>query len=125
MSKIKDKIAGIKEKAETKKVERAAKKEAGKSFREHQQAEENRLIKILEQTNPASKEYAAIAEQLAKLSLVHANDRVSADNVLGAITSLGGLTTGIAYNERHNLPREAANFIRKPGKEPRRIKTEG
>lgn len=125
MSKIKDKIADMKQEAEVKKIERQAKKEAGKSFRASQKELEITFQNKLKTVEPGSKEAGVIIEQLSRLSSIHANDRVSADNLCGAITSLGGLTTGIAYNERHNLPRAAEGFIRKPGKEARRIKTEG
>lgn len=119
MSKIKDKITDIKAEAETRKFERKAKHEANKKFRERQKREEDRLLKILEGTSPASKEYAAINEQLIKLSNIHSNDRVSADNICAAVTSIGGLGGAVAYDQRHNIPKAAGAFVRKPAREPR------
>lgn len=122
MSKIGGKITGIKAKAATKKEELKARHEANLKFRARQKMEEDRLLKILEKTNPASKEYAAINDQLYKLSNIHANERVSADNVCGALTSLTGLGGAVAYDQKNNLPKAASAFVRRPGKEPR-VKT--
>lgn len=122
MSKIGEKFGAIKAKAETKKEDLKEKHEANRKFRERQKREENRLMKILETLNPATKEYAAVNEQLMKLSNIHANERVSADNVCGALTSLTGLGGAVAYDQKNNLPKAASAFVRKPGREPR-VKT--
>ena len=110
--KIKEKIAEAKENL-------AIKHEARKKFRSFQKEEELRLIKQLGTTTPGTKEYKAIIADINTLANVHKDDRVSADNIAGALTSLSGLGGAVMYNERHNLPKEAAAFVRRPGKESR------
>ena len=123
MAKFKDSMKARLEDTKTKvtkvKVKHAAKKKANRSVTQIQKEEEKRLWEKLETLVPGSKEYAEVTKMITEVSKVHAEKRVSADNLCAAITSVTGVGGAIAYDQKHNFPKLATPFIGKPGKVPR------
>lgn len=76
--------------------------------------EETRVAQALANLTPGTKEYREMTHQLNELRGIRKDDRPSAENVLSAATSIGGLGMAIGYDQTHNLSRHAASFIRRP-----------
>lgn len=89
-------------------------KEKAPSFAKTRKKEEQRLLNALSEKAPGSKEYSDTLRQLVELGNVHKDSRPSAENLISAATSIGGLGMAIGYDQTHNLSRHAASFIRRP-----------
>lgn len=117
---MKAKLENTKTKVETAKTKHATKKKANRSVSQIQKEEEKRLWAKLETLTPGSREYAEVIRVLTEVSKVHAEKRVSADNLCAAVTSVTGVGGAIAYDQKHNFPKLATPFIGKPGRVPRK-----
>jgi len=109
--KIKNKVTEFKAKMATAKETRAEKKENRERLGRIQREEEKRILRLMRTLTPGSEEYRLVRVEYQQLSLVHRDDRVSADNLIGAVTSIGGLGMAIGYDDRHNLSKHAAGFV--------------
>lgn len=97
-----------------KKLFKRNKEKKAPSFAKTRKKEEQRLLDALSEKAPGSKEYSDILRQLTELGNVHKDSRPSAENIISAATSIGGLGMAIGYDQTHNLSRHAASFIRRP-----------
>jgi hypothetical protein len=120
--KLSERIKGIEEKTERKQRVKKERKQKIVAYRERQKELEYKFQSKLYELEPGSKEAAELIRQCEALANIHANDRVSADNICAAVTSLTGVGGAIAYDQKHNFPKLASPFIGKPGRVPR-VKT--
>lgn len=87
-------------------------------FNKVRKQEEQRLLELLTSTDPESEKYTKIQNKLINSSNIRKGERVTADNVLGALTSIGGLGMVVAYDQAHNVHKAAMPWVRKPGSTP-------
>lgn len=109
----------IREVQEARKIEKTTRRRCVKDAKDIQRRVELKLWRKLDELPEGSDEAERLINQLTKISTVRKDDRPSADNIVGAVTSLTGLGGAIAYDQRHNLPKAAGAFVRRPGREPR------
>lgn len=84
------------------------------SFSKIIKSEETRVAQALASLTPGTKDYQEMTRQLNELRGIRKDDRPSAENVMSAATSIGGLGMAIGYDQSHNLPKAASAFIRRP-----------
>lgn len=94
--------------------EKKVKKEKTLSNGRLHKEEENRIRMMLKNLTPGTAEYAEVRVELTELIKARKDQIPSADAIVGAATSIGGLGMAVGYDQKNNLSRHASAFVRKP-----------